>query len=127
MEETRLNTTATFDLSEKSGHEAHVLKILTVLALIFAPAGYAAVCYFHLLRHFPTSVGFAETIHQDFLQMGYINVADTKFEVTTTPGLQLYAIIALPLITTTMIIYGFVEYGKKRMMNKRMAEKASFV
>ncbi|KAK1990952.1 hypothetical protein LX36DRAFT_704992 [Colletotrichum falcatum] len=105
MEETRRNTSATFDLSEKSGQEAHVLKILTVLALVFAPAGYAA----------------------DFLQMGYINVADNEFEVTATAGLQLYAAIALPLVSTTMIIYGFVEYGKRRMADKTMADKVSCV
>jgi hypothetical protein len=40
---TSRNTTAIVDLSHKSGREAHVVKTLTVLALVFVPASYVAV------------------------------------------------------------------------------------
>lgn len=42
-EMTSRNTTAIVDLSHKSGREAHVVKTLTVLALVYVPASYVAV------------------------------------------------------------------------------------
>ncbi len=42
-EETKRNTEATLELSERSSYEAHVVKTLTVLALVFAPASFVAV------------------------------------------------------------------------------------
>ena len=42
-EETKRNTEATLELSERSGYEAHVVKMLTLLALVFAPASFVAV------------------------------------------------------------------------------------
>ena len=39
----RLNALATIELTEKSGSETYIVKALTVLALIFAPASFAAV------------------------------------------------------------------------------------
>lgn len=39
------NTLAMCDLANRSGREAYVLKTLIVLALVFVPAGFVAVCF----------------------------------------------------------------------------------
>jgi Mg2+ and Co2+ transporter CorA len=41
---TSRGTTAIVNLSHKSSHEARVVKILTVVALIFVPVSFVAVC-----------------------------------------------------------------------------------
>ena len=43
METSKVHAAATLELATRSGREAHVLKVLTVLALIFAPATFIAV------------------------------------------------------------------------------------
>jgi len=45
-EMTSRNTSAMCELANKSEREAYVLKTLTVLALVFVPAGFVAVCIF---------------------------------------------------------------------------------
>lgn len=42
-EMTSRNTSAMCHLANKSEREAHILKTLTVLALVFVPAGFVAV------------------------------------------------------------------------------------
>ncbi|CAM1500523.1 Fc.00g096850.m01.CDS01 [Cosmosporella sp. VM-42] len=82
------NTSAIVQLADKSSREAHVVKTLTVLALVFVPASYVA----------------------DFLQMGFITISEeTPLRWSATPDLKIYAILAIPLIATTMLIYGCVE------------------
>ena len=46
--------------------------------------------------------------------MGYLDVSETGFQVNAQSGLQLYALLALPLITFTMTIYGAMEFAKRR-------------
>lgn len=46
-EMTNLNTLAIANLAEQSGRETHVVKTLTVLALVFVPASFAAVSSQH--------------------------------------------------------------------------------
>lgn len=46
--------------------------------------------------------------------MGYLDVSDTGFQLDASSGLQLYALLALPLITVTMTVYGAMEFAKRR-------------
>ncbi|KAL6922931.1 hypothetical protein FSST1_000205 [Fusarium sambucinum] len=82
------NTLMIARLAELSGRDAGVVKTLTVLALVFVPASFVA----------------------DFLQMGFITIArESPMKWKADTDLKIYAILALPLITTTMLLYGFVE------------------
>ncbi|KAF5003356.1 hypothetical protein FDECE_10086 [Fusarium decemcellulare] len=86
------NTLAIAQLSEKSEREAHVVKTLTVLALVFVPAGFVA----------------------DFLQMGYITISqEDPMRLAATADLKIYAALAIPLIGVTMLIYGVIEMMQK--------------
>ncbi|KAI9744085.1 MAG: hypothetical protein M1818_002237 [Claussenomyces sp. TS43310] len=92
-------SSATVALSTKASQEAQVVKVLTVVALIFVPASFAA----------------------DFLQMGYINVApdDPGFNVTAEKALWFYAILAIPMILLTLAVYFACEMANKRTARKR--------
>ncbi|XEU94918.1 hypothetical protein FSHL1_000202 [Fusarium sambucinum] len=82
------NTLMIARLADLSGRDARVVKTLTVLALIFVPASFVA----------------------DFLQMGFISIArESPMKWKADTDLKIYAILALPLITTTMLVYVFVE------------------
>jgi hypothetical protein len=48
--------------------------------------------------------------YEDFLQMGFISIKqETPMQWSATPGLKIYAVLAIPLITFTMLIYTCVE------------------
>jgi len=52
---------------------------------------------------------------KEFMQMGYISVADTGgFNVSATKGLLFYAILAIPLVSLTVAIYFLSELVNKR-------------
>ncbi|KAH7006596.1 hypothetical protein EDB82DRAFT_544376 [Fusarium venenatum] len=83
-EMTSRNTSAMCHLTNKSGREAHVLKTLTVLALVFVPAGFVA--------------------------MGFVSLKqESPMQWSVTPDLKIYAILSIPLISLTMLIYAMVE------------------
>ncbi|RTE79748.1 hypothetical protein BHE90_005787 [Fusarium euwallaceae] len=82
------NTMAIAQLADQSSRETHVVKSLTVLALVFVPASFVA----------------------DFLQMGFITITQEQpMRWEAEAGLKIYAVLAIPLIATTMLIYGCVE------------------
>lgn len=86
-------TAAIVDLSHKSSHEARVVKVLTVVALIFVPISFVA----------------------DFLNMGYLKTVEGGgFSVTATNGLLLFAVLALPLVLLTFVVYGVSELYNRR-------------
>ncbi len=68
---------------------------------------------------------------QDFLQMGYVSTAQADgLVVSTTKGLWVYAMIAVPLVIVTMGVYLAFEIVNSRRNarnNKAAAEKASDV
>ncbi|RSL66869.1 hypothetical protein CEP53_003197 [Fusarium sp. AF-6] len=83
-EMTNLNTLAMAKLAEQSSRETRIVKTLTVLALIFVPASFVA--------------------------MGFVKIVDENpMKWAATADLKIYAILALPLIGLTMLIYGCVE------------------
>ena len=57
--------------------------------------------------------------------MGYVSIMDEVggFQLKAESGLRLYAAIALPLIVTTMGVYGAVELGKQRSFSKKTNNK----
>ncbi|KAH7002181.1 hypothetical protein EDB80DRAFT_752508 [Ilyonectria destructans] len=86
------HTKAIFTLSKMSSHEAHVVKTLTGLALIFVPASFVA--------------------------MGYVAPAgDGAAGWLAEPGLKIYAILAIPLIALTMLIYAVIEWRNRKQQN----------
>jgi hypothetical protein len=93
----RCATHALMDLSRKSAYEARVAKLLTVVAVIFLPATFAA----------------------DFLQMGYVSVSTRKhFHILATSDLWLFAILALPLLVVTISMYFFFETLSRRQARR---------
>jgi len=95
---TSQGTTAIVDLSHKSSHEARVVKVLTVVALIFVPTSFAA----------------------DFMQMGYISVAETDgFSVIASKSLWFYAVLAIPLVIITLAIYLLSELFSQRAARRQ--------
>ncbi|RSL86678.1 hypothetical protein CDV31_016366 [Fusarium ambrosium] len=91
---TNLVTKATAKLAEQSSRETHVVKTLTVLALIFVPASFVA----------------------DFLQMGFVTIASEEpMRWAATADLKIYATLAIPLITVTMLIYACVEIMQRKI------------
>ncbi|KAF5635795.1 hypothetical protein F52700_5107 [Fusarium sp. NRRL 52700] len=86
---TSRNTSAIVHLSDKSSREARVVKTLTVLAMVFVPAAFTA----------------------DFVQMGFVTIEqDSPMKWSADPDLKIYAVLAIPLITITMLIYVLVEF-----------------
>ncbi|KAJ0119461.1 hypothetical protein J7T55_013663 [Diaporthe amygdali] len=96
------NSAATIELTVRSGYEAHVVKILTVLALIFLPAS--------------------------FVSMGYVSkVQSAGFKLSATDDLQIYAVLAIPLMVTTMLVYGGVELYQHRSWKKSTGSRGSII
>ena len=94
-------THAIVELSRKSAYEARVVKLLSVVAVIFLPASFAA----------------------DFLQMGYVFVTEERrFEIHATANLWLFAIFAFPLLIVTVSIYIAFE-----LLSRRKAKKKAFL
>ena len=94
-------TQAIVELSRKSAYEARVVKLLSVVAVIFLPASFAA----------------------DFLQMGYVFVTEERrFEIHATANLWLFAIFAFPLLIVTVSIYIAFE-----LLSRRKAKKKAFL
>ena len=94
-------THAIVELSRKSAYEARVVKLLSVVAVVFLPASFAA----------------------DFLQMGYVFVTEEKrFKIHATADLWLYAIFAVPLFIVTMSIYVVFE-----LLSRRRAKKKAYL
>ncbi|CZS74908.1 unnamed protein product [Fusarium graminearum] len=82
------NTRTIARLANLSGRDARVVKTLTVLALVFVPASFVA----------------------DFVQMGFVTISqESPMRWKADSDLKIYAILALPLITITMLVYGCVE------------------
>lgn len=101
-ETNRVSSDAIFELSQRSSHEANIVKFLTVLALIFIPANFCA----------------------DFLQMGYIKLSpNAAFHIEAESDLKIYAILALPLIVATMVMYCFAEGLKSRSLRKEREKR----
>lgn len=49
--------------------------------------------------------------------MGYLTVSSDKpMRWVADPGLQMYAVLAVPLVTVTMLVYVAVEWVNKRKM-----------
>ncbi len=129
----RLSTEATLEMSKQSGYEAHVVKMLTVLALLYVPASFASVRWnpflFEGLREAPQSPPFYRWIGdmaktervQEFLQMGFVSIDNESFRVEATAGLKLYFALAVPLIVLTMCVYGLVETAKRRSIRGQAA------
>ncbi|KAL9561693.1 hypothetical protein ACKAV7_014249 [Fusarium commune] len=89
---TSRNTSAIVHLSDKSSREARVVKTLTVLAMVFVPAAFTA----------------------DFIQMGFVTIKqESPMKWSADPDLKIYAILAIPLIAITMLIYMFVEFVQR--------------
>ncbi|KAF5647073.1 hypothetical protein F25303_5246 [Fusarium sp. NRRL 25303] len=89
---TSRNTSAIVRLSDKSSREARVVKTLTVLAMVFVPAAFTA----------------------DFIQMGFVTIKqESPMKWSADPDLKIYAILAIPLIAVTMLIYILVEFVHK--------------
>jgi len=94
-------THAIVKLSRKSAYEARVVKLLSVVAVIFLPASFAA----------------------DFLQMGYVFVTEEKrFKIHATADLWLYAIFAVPLLIVTMSICLAFE-----LLSRRRAKRKAYL
>ncbi|RFN51776.1 hypothetical protein FIE12Z_3979 [Fusarium flagelliforme] len=101
-EMTSRNTSAMCDLANKSGREAHVLKTLTVLALVFVPAGFVA--------------------------MGFVSLKqESPMQWSATPDLKIYAILSIPLISLTMLIYAMVELVQRMKERKWEANEQVIV
>ena len=97
-ESTTRGTQAIVELSRKSAYEARVVKLLSVVAVIFLPASFAA----------------------DFLQMGYVFVTEEgRFKIHATANLWLFAIFAFPLLVMTVSIYIAFELLSRRKTKKK--------
>ncbi|KIW82572.1 hypothetical protein Z517_05599 [Fonsecaea pedrosoi CBS 271.37] len=80
---TSTSTGAVVELTSKSSHEARIVKVLTIVALIYVPASFAA----------------------DFLQMGYVSVdQDRNFHIVASMDVWLWVIIAFPLILLALSV-----------------------
>jgi hypothetical protein len=122
---------------ETTSRETHVLKSLTVIALVYIPASFTAVWTFG------GDIPVAPTRHatvphetltrclpcccfgkQDLLQMGYIDVEQGEhgLHIQAKGGLQVYGFIALPLVAVTMALYAFSEFMQRRTLRARAAE-----
>ncbi|KAI8399097.1 hypothetical protein FOFC_20329 [Fusarium oxysporum] len=102
---TSRNTSAIVHLSDKSSREARVVKTLTVLAMVFVPAAFTA----------------------DFIQMGFVTITqESPMKWSANPDLKIYAILAIPLITITMLIYMLVEFVQ-RVREKEKKANGQFV
>ncbi|KAJ4098276.1 hypothetical protein NW756_002860 [Fusarium oxysporum] len=102
---TSRNTSAIVHLSDKSSREARVVKTLTVLAMVFVPAAFTA----------------------DFIQMGFVTITqESPMKWSADPDLKIYAILAIPLITITMLIYMLVEFVQ-RVREKEEKANGQFV
>ncbi|ENH62819.1 hypothetical protein FOC1_g10006283 [Fusarium oxysporum f. sp. cubense race 1] len=90
---------------DKSSREARVVKTLTVLAMVFVPAAFTA----------------------DFIQMGFVTITqESPMKWSADPDLKIYAILAIPLITITMLIYMLVEFVQ-RVREKEKKANGQFV
>jgi len=114
-------TEAIVALSHNAGQEARIVKVLSILAVIFVPASFAAVSTpFQCL--YATSLESSKLTWrypQDFMNMGFIKVSQTEgFEISADKGLWLFAILAIPLVIITVAIYALFEFSNRR---KRMS------
>ncbi|KAF4442113.1 hypothetical protein FACUT_2337 [Fusarium acutatum] len=101
-EMTSRNTSAIVHLSDKSSREARVVKTLTVLAMVFVPAAFTA----------------------DFIQMGFITIKqESPMKWSADPDLKIYAILAVPLITITMVIYILMEFIQRAREKEEKANE----
>ncbi|OAP54308.1 hypothetical protein AYL99_11409 [Fonsecaea erecta] len=97
---TSASTAAVVELTSKSSHEARIVKVLTIVALIYVPASFAA----------------------DFLQMGYVSVdQDRNFHIVASMDVWLWVIIAFPLIVLALSVLLVCEVLGRR----RVAQTAS--
>lgn len=121
-EMTTWNTSAMCDLANKSGREAYVLKTLTVLALVFVPAGFVAVCLLYQLSELQL------ICKKDFLQMGYVSLKEGNIRHwSATADLKIYGMLSIPLISLTMLIYATVEMVQRPKERKLKAKSQSIV
>ncbi|KAG6361627.1 hypothetical protein INS49_009854 [Diaporthe citri] len=64
----------------------------------------------------------------DFLQMGYVSKAQSAgFKLSATDDLQIYAVLAIPLIVTTMLVYVGVELYQHRSWKRSIGTRVSVV
>lgn len=99
---------ALLSLSRQSVREARSMKAVTVMALIYVPASFAAVRIQSLmLRSMAAQLQrLTRSSPQEFLQMGYVSVEKGEgFIVSATKGLWIYSAIAVPLVVLTMGAY----------------------
>lgn len=66
---------------------------------------------------------------QDFLQMGYISVIpESGFTWQATQELKIYAVLAIPLLAFTMLLYvGIEAYKGRRKQGRVLAPQGSIV
>ncbi|KIW91387.1 uncharacterized protein Z519_08283 [Cladophialophora bantiana CBS 173.52] len=94
---TSTSTGAVVELTLKSSHEARIVKVLTVVALIYVPASFAA----------------------DFLQMGYVSVdEDRNFHIVASMDVWLWVIIAFPLILLALSVLFICEILGRRKVGR---------
>lgn len=60
--------------------------------------------------------------------MGYVSKAQSAgFKLSATDDLQIYAVLAVPLIVTTMLVYGGVELYQHRSWMRSIGTRVSVV
>lgn len=60
--------------------------------------------------------------------MGYVSkVQSAGFKLSATDDLQIYAVLAIPLMVTTMLVYGGVELYQHRSWKKSTGSRGSIV
>ncbi len=115
---------AILHMSERSAKDASRTKTLTFAALVFVPASFIAV-------GIPTQrLGARVSGHRykltsrlvvskEFLQLGYVTVAQKGgFVVSAQKGVWLYALLAFPLILSTLGILVVLEISEKRRQRR---------
>ncbi|KIX95278.1 uncharacterized protein Z520_09195 [Fonsecaea multimorphosa CBS 102226] len=101
---TSASTAAVVELTSKSSHEARIVKVLTIVALIYVPASFAA----------------------DFLQMGYVSVdQDRNFHIVASMDVWLWVIIAFPLILLALSVLLVCEILGRRRVSRAAASPST--
>lgn len=60
--------------------------------------------------------------------MDYVSKAQSaQFKLIAKDGLQVYAVLAIPLVVATMLIYGGVELYQHRSWKRSIERRASIV
>lgn len=67
-------------------------------------------------------------IYEEFLQMGYISIKqEAPMQWSATADLKIYAVLAIPLITFTMLLYAFVELAHRSKNKEQRLNESNIV